>query len=140
MNSENAVYTGFEFVVDGYPALAVINTDLKNLPDRSLYPYSVFIEIVPDSFNEIGQPVGNEYDYLLEIEKRIIQYLETETRSLHIGHTTLFRRREIIFYTKDSALVEDFLEHYLNTIERENTYEIEEDREWDNVSAFYNLL
>ena len=140
MNSENAIYTGFEFTVDGYPALAVINNDLKKLPDRSLYPYSVFIEIVPDSFNEIGHPVGDEYDYLLEIEKRIIHYLETETRTLHIGHTTAYRRREIIFYTKDSALVEDYLENYLNTIERESSFEIEEDREWDNVSGFYDLL
>ena len=140
MNSENATYNGFEFVVDGYPALAVINSSVKNLPDKSSFRYSVIIEIIPDSFNEIGQPVGDEYDYLLDIEKQIINYLETETRTLHIGHTTVYRRREIIFYTKDSALVENYLEHYLNTIERESSFEIEEDSEWENVSAFYNLL
>lgn len=140
MNSENATYNGFEFIVDGYPALAIINSSIKNLPDKSLFRYSVIIEIIPDSFNEIGQPVGEEYDYLLEIEKQIIHYLETETRTLHIGHTTVYRRREIIFYTKDSALVENYLEHYLNTIERETSFEIEEDSEWENVSAFYNLL
>ena len=140
MNSEIATYNGFEFVVDGYPALAVINSSVKNLPDKSSFRYSVIIEIIPDNYNEIGQPIGEEYDYLLEIEKKIIHYLESETRTLHIGHTTVYRRREIIFYTKDSALVENYLEHYLNTIGRETSFEIEEDSEWENVSAFYNLL
>jgi len=31
MKSESAIYTGFEFEVDGFPAFAIINTDLKNL-------------------------------------------------------------------------------------------------------------
>lgn len=140
MNSKNATYTGFQFELDGYPALAVINSDLKNLKNKSLYPYSVFIGITPDTFDENGHPEQTEYDYLNEIEKNIIDYLEEQTQSLHVGHTTLYRMREIIFYTKDREVVETFLEHYLQTIERENSFDIEQDAEWNNVSAFYELL
>ncbi|MGE5520079.1 MAG: DUF695 domain-containing protein [Candidatus Dadabacteria bacterium] len=140
MKSERATYTGFEFEVEGYPALAIINKDLKQLEDKSSYPYSVFIEIVPDAVNENGHPEGDEYDYLNELEKTLINYLENESRTLHVGHTTVYRGRQIILYTKDKHIVEDYLEHYLSTIGRENSFEIEHDPEWENVSAFYDLL
>jgi hemerythrin-like domain-containing protein len=140
MKSNNATYSGFEFEVDGYPALAIINSDLKNLENKSQYPYSVFIELVPDSFNENGHPEDEEYDYLNDVEKKIIEYLEGQTQTVHVGHTTLYRTREIIFYTKDREAVSNFLESFLETIERESSFDIEEDSSWENVSAFYELL
>lgn len=140
MNSEKSTYTGFEFEVDGYPALAIINADLKKLENKSMYAHGVFIEIIPDSYNEDGHPVEEEYDYLNGIEKSIISYLEQQTQSVHVGHTTQFRSLQIIFYTKDIEAVESFLDYYLSTIERESNFEIEHDPEWVNVSAFYDLL
>lgn len=140
MNSENATYTGFEFEVEGFPAMAIINTDLKAIENRSQWPYSVFIEVIPDKINENGHPTGEEYDYLNEVEKKIIEYLETQTGSVHVGHTTIYRARQMIFYTAKNELVESFLDYFLPTIERESSFEIENDPEWDNVSAFYDLL
>lgn len=139
MKSESAIYTGFEFEADGYPAFAIINTDLKNVK-KEWYPYSVFIQIVPDSYNENGHPEAEEDEYLVEAEKKIIEYLETQTRSVHVGHVTIYRSREIIFYTNDEGVVETFLDHFLSTVERESNFEIEEDLNWENVSAFYELL
>jgi hypothetical protein len=140
MKSTNATYTGFEFEADGYPALAIINSDLKKMENKSQYPYSVFIEIVPDRFNEYGHPEEEEYDYLNEVEKEIIEYLEEQTQSVHVGHTTVYRAREIIFYTKEREAVNNFLDFFLPNIERESSFEIEQDAEWANVSAFYELL
>ena len=140
MKSEHATYTGFEFEVEGHPALAIINADLKNLEDRSQYPYSVFIQIIPDTYNENGHPEEGEYDYLNEVEKMIISYLEEQTRSVHVGHTTAYRTREIIFYTRDREAVSDFLEFFLSGIERENSYAVEADENWENVAPFYDLL
>ena len=140
MNSENATYTGFEFEVEGYPALAIINTDLKDLENKARWAYSVFIEIVPDAINENGHPTEEEYDYLNEMEKQIIEYLETQTGSVHVGHTTVYRARQIIFYAKEREQVESFLDHFLTTIGRESSFEIESDPEWEHVAAFYDLL
>jgi hypothetical protein len=140
MNSNDAIYTGFEFEVEGFPALAIINSDLKNLENRAAYPYSVFIELIPDNVNENGHPDEAEYDYLTGIEKKMIAYLEEQTKTVHVGHTTVFRARQIIFYTANREMVEDYLEHFLPTTERSHSYEIENDPEWDNVSAFYELL
>lgn len=139
MKSESAIYTGFEFEADGYPAFAIINTDLKDVKKQQ-YPYSVFIRIVPDTYNANGHPEELEDKYLVELEKKIIEYLETQTRSVHVGHVTIHRSREIIFYTNDEGVVTTFLDHYLSTIERESDFEIEEDLAWENVSAFYELL
>jgi hypothetical protein len=140
MDSTNATYSGFQFEVNGYPALAVINSDLKNFESRFQYKYSVFIEIIPDVFNEMGHPEGAEYDELNKIEKEIIKYLEGETKTLHVGHTTVYRKREIIFYTQEPDLVRSFLEYFLPETGKETFLEIEEDPEWDDVSGFYEQL
>lgn len=140
MKSTNATYTGFEFEMEGYPALAIINTDLKNGEHRLQYRHSVFIDILPETFNENGHPEEAEYEYLIEIEKKIIEYLEEQTQTVHVGHTTVYRKREIIFYTKEPEKVEGFLEYFLSTIEREYNFEIEPDSEWENVAGFYELI
>jgi hypothetical protein len=140
MNSDDSIYTGFEFEMEGFPALAIINSDLKKMDDRFKFKHSVFIDILPDKFNDYGHPEEEEYDYLNEVEKKIIEYLETQTESLHVGHTTVFRKREIIFYTKEPEKVDGFLNYFLSTIERETNYEIEPDDEWKNVEAFYELI
>ena len=140
MNSKTATYTGFEFEADGFPSVAVINKDLKDPQVQALYSHSVFIEVVPDSYNEYGHPEAAEYDYLMDIEKKMIDYLEEQTATVHVGHTTTYRKREIIFYTKEAEKVEGFLNYFLSTIERENNLEIEADPVWEKVSAFYELL
>lgn len=140
MKSSHATYTGFEFETEGYPALAIINKDLNDPDVRKDFPCSVFIGIIPDSYNEYGHPEAEEYDYLNKVEREIIDYLETQTRSVHVGHTTVYRLREIIFYTRDKEAVENFLEHFLSGIERENHFELENDADWENVAAFYELL
>ena len=140
MSSKTATYTGFEFEVAGFPALAVINKDLADKAVQATYPNAVLIEIIPDTYNEFGHPEEKEYDYLLDVEKKMIDYLEEQTQTVHVGHTTTFRKREIIFYTKEVDKVDGFLNYYLSTIERENFYEIEADPDWKNVSAFYELL
>jgi hypothetical protein len=140
MKSENATYTGFEFEVENFPAIAIINTDLKDPEIRRPYTHSVFIEIDPDRYNEYGHPTEEEHDFLIAIEKKIIAYLEEHTSSVHVGHTTVYRRREIIFYTKDPEPVQNYLDSYLLTIDRENSFEIEKDADWNNVSGFYELL
>jgi hypothetical protein len=140
MDSSNSIYTGFKFEENGHPALAVINSNLKHLKERYAYKYAVFIQIIPDTFNAMGHPEAEEYDYLSNIEKEIIEYLETQTESLHVGHTTLYRKREIIFYTKATEQVKSFLNYYLPTVERENTFDIKLDEEWENVSGFYEQL
>jgi len=140
MNSGQSTYAGFKFEVMGFPAMAIINQDLKNLENRFQYDHSVFIDIIPDNYNDDGHPGEKEFDYLNEVEKKIIDYLETQTKSLHVGHTTIYRKREIIFYTQEPEKVEGFLGYFLSTIERENGFEIEEDRQWENVAGFYNEL
>lgn len=126
--------------MEGFPALAIINKDLADKDVQAQYPHAVLIEILPDTYNEFGHPVDQEYDDLLEMEKKMIDYLEEQTQTVHVGHTTSFRKREIIFYTKETEKVDGFLNYYLSTIERENFYEIEADPEWRNVSAFYEML
>jgi hypothetical protein len=140
MKSTDATYTGFQFEDEGYPALAIINADLNKLEERFDYTNCVFVEIIPDNYNEFGHPEEVEYDYLIDVEKKMLEYLENHTETLHVGHTTLYRKREIIFYTKEPEKVEGFLNYFLSTIERESGFEIEEDKEWNNVSGFYELL
>ncbi|HET7896847.1 MAG TPA: hypothetical protein VFL47_04240, partial [Flavisolibacter sp.] len=61
MSSKTATYTGFEFEVEGFPALAIINKDLADKKLQAGYPNVVLIEIVPDTYNEFGHPEEAEY-------------------------------------------------------------------------------
>lgn len=140
MSHKTATYTGFEFEVEGFPAVAIINKDLADKAVQARFPQAVLIEIIPDSYNEFGHPDEAEYDLLLAAEKQMIDYLEEQTTTVHVGHTTAFRKREVIFYTNDPEKVEVFLEHFLPQVERETYFEIEADPDWQNVSAFYELL
>ena len=140
MRSDRAIYTGFEFEIESFPASAIINATLKDMADKRDFPYAVFIALIPDQFDEVGHPTPEEYDFLNTIEKVIINYLENQTKSVHIGHTTIYRARQVIFYTNDREQVESYLDHYLPTIGREADFEIESDPEWEQVSAFYDKL
>lgn len=138
--SNDATYTGFEFDVDGFPAIAIINKDLKDPARQARYATAVFVEIVPDTCNEFGHPQQEEYDYLVEMEKKMIDYLEGQTQTVHVGHVTLYRQLQIIFYTGEPEKVEGFLAYFLSTLEREHHFETERDAAWEGVSAFYELL
>lgn len=138
--SNNATYSGFEFDVDGFPAIAIINKDLADSSLQAAYPTAVFIELVPDSYNEFGHPEQAEYDYLIEAEKKMIEYLEGQTKTVHVGHVTLYRLLQVIFYTSEPEKVEGFLNYFLATTERQTNLETEQDPEWESVSAFYELL
>ena len=140
MNSNTAIYTGFEFEMEGFPCYVIVNTELKKLQNRFQYDHSVFIEIVPAEVNESGHPEGEEYDYLIGVEKKILSAVEDEKDTVHVGHTTLPEKREIIIYTKNPDKVRTFLQDYLPTIGRENTFDIAHDPMWENVEGFYEQL
>jgi hypothetical protein len=140
MSSSTSTYTGFEFDVDGFPAVAIINKDLADQSKQARYSNAVFIELTPDVYNEFGHPEQAEYDYLVEAEKKMIDYLEGQTQTVHVGHVTLNRKLQIIFYTAEPDKVEGFLNYFLETIERQTHLETERDTEWEGVSAFYELL
>ena len=140
MNSKSATYTGFKFEEDGFPAIAIINKDLKYFDERFEYDHAVFISIIPLEYNENGHPEGEEYDYLLKVEQDIIAEIEIQGETLHVGHTTLSLKRELIFYTKVPDKVEEYLNAYLPTINRESSYEILEDPEWEEVEGFYEQI
>jgi hypothetical protein len=140
MNSKQSIYTGFEFEEDGFPAFAIINRDLKNLEDRSLYRYAVFIGVVPIEYNEHGHPEGEEENYLLKIEQDIMEEIEMSDETVHVGHITLSLKREMVFYTRLPDKVEEYLNAFLPNINRESSFEILEDPQWENVEGFYEMF
>jgi hypothetical protein len=140
MNSKESIYTGFEFEEDGFPAFALINKDLKSMEDRSSYGYAVFIGVVPIEYNEHGHPEGEEEKYLLKIEEDIMEAIEITGETEHVGHITLTLKREIVFYTQLPDKVEEYLNAFLPAINRESSFEILEDPEWENVEGFYEMF
>ena len=140
MKSKTATYTGFEFEMEDFPAVAIINKDLTDKNIQLKYPSSIFIEVIPDACNEYGHPKEEEYDYLVEVEKKMIDYLEEQSQTVHVGHITSYRKLEIIFYTKEAEKAEGFLNYFLSTVERETSFEIETDADWENVAGFYEQL
>ncbi len=110
------------------------------MSDGNQFEQSIIIDIITNDYNEIVHSTEEEFDIMNIIEQKIIEYLNTQTESIHIGHVTLYRKREIIFYTKTPETVEGFLNSFMPLIERENNAEIEEDPMWKNVAGFYDRM
>jgi hypothetical protein len=140
MKSTMAIYVGLEFEADGYPALALINKDLKQVQLQQMLSHAVFIELVPDKTNELGLPDAEEYEMLNSIEQGMIEYMEEVCVSAHVGHVTRFRLRQIIFYTAKPELVEDYLPGYLENCGRTASFTLEPDPGWEQVSGFYDQV
>ena len=66
--------------------------------------------------------MGNTYPLnVTMMEKKMMDYLEEQTQTVHVGHITSYRKLEIIFYTKEPEKTEGFISYFLTTIERENS-------------------
>ena len=140
MKSTMAIYVGLDFEVDGYPALALINKDLKEVQLQRMLPHAVFIDLVPDKTNEMGLPDAEEFEKLNSIEQGMIEYMEEVCVSGHVGHVTRFRLRQIIFYTAKPELVQDYLDSYLENCGRSASFTVEPDPAWEQVAAFYEQV
>ena len=135
MDYNEALFKGFEFEVDDFPAFAIINSIVDDFERKADYPISVFIGIEPEQINNNGHPTEEEADYLEVLESGLLEKLR-ELDVIYVGHTTIARKREIIFYIPNDEILIALFEEWATTTNRSTDVDIEEDAEWENIEAF----
>ena len=137
-NTQDAEFSILEAELDGGNKLiATINTDLLNWDGKASHPWIVNVEIPFKGGANSGMPNDETYQFLNDIEDKILADLKDHQGYLNIGRQTAKNMREIYFACKDfrkpsKVLYQFKMDHPDINIE----YDIYKDKYWRSFNKF----
>ena len=128
-----------EGMLEGLPAVMIVNDALKNHSLKGEFPWHLWIEIEIENAGEVGLPDGAEAEVLNELEDEIHGRLKEACDVLFVGRMTWNSRRELFFYLDDPEAAHQTLQAIIaGEPVREFEYEMREDSGWEKVGFMYN--
>lgn len=124
---------------NGYLTFITANLSYKNFSYRNEFPWFTRVVINTKSYNENGHPDDEEAEILNAFEDLIEKSLKEVTATQYIGRTTLYKKRELLYYVKDLRAAE----YMLNSIRddestvRQFNFSIDADPEWQKVEYIF---
>jgi hypothetical protein len=122
--------------IDGFDALAMINSAYSNFTEKAFFPFLLSVELsLIDTINDL--PTGEENIRLTEIEENLLKIFSKTQKIQYIGHVTRKGWRDILCYTENKNLDSEEIGKYCDSIEqnRNINIEINEDPEWKIVDG-----
>jgi len=119
---------------DGW-GLATVNKAYDNYPNKSLYPWHVFIEIEVIDKNENGHPTSSEAEKLNKIEEDIEKLLKQNQTVHFVARIIRNGFRELLYYIDQPRLKQSDVSTFCDNVmkERRINFSIREDAEWKSV-------
>lgn len=138
-NTENDNYSALEATLgNGFPLLAVLNTDLLNWDSKASHPWIAVVEIKYNGENNKGMPDDSTYQLLNEIEEKIMAELKDSEGYLNVGRQTADSIREVYFacfdFRKPSKILHQIKKEYQSKIELD--FDIYKDKYWESFNRF----
>ena len=138
-NTENDNYSGLEATLkNGLPLYAVINDDLLNWDSKASHPWIAIMEIKYDGNGNNGMPNDSTYQFLNEIEEKIMVELKDSEGYLNIGRQTADSVREVYFacvdFRKPSKVFHEIKKQYNSKIELD--FDLYKDKYWQSFNRF----
>jgi hypothetical protein len=138
-DTENDSYSSLEATLNnGFPLLAIINTDLLNWDSKASHPWISVMEIKYNGKNNNGMPNDTTYQLLNEIEEKIMAELKDSDGYLNVGRQTADSAREIYFacidFRKPSKILHKIKKEYQDKIELD--FNIYKDKYWQSFNRF----
>lgn len=129
------------FMAEGKPSIALINSEYESFDSKSKYPLSVFITVKSIDKTKEGHPTAKEVIEFNHIESEILRKI-SEMSLCYVGNTTMNGYRDIIFYLNpsDKNTFDSIIKEIKNNNLRVTDYTFEIDPEWEAVSEFYEAL
>jgi hypothetical protein len=122
----------------GNTMIAVVNTDILNWENKASHPWVLTIDITYEGEGQNGMPDNITYQFLDEVENKVLDQLKDYDGYLNIGRQTADNVRTIFFVCKDfrkpSKVAHQLTVDYANTIPI--TYEIYKDKYWRSFDRF----
>lgn len=137
-------YPGDEFairegVIEGLPAVMVVNHALKNFALKGEFPCHLWVDVEIEDAGEVGLPDGAEAQVLNELEDELHGRLKEACVVLFVGRMSWNSRRELFYYLNDPEAAHQTLQAIIaDEPKREFQYEMSKDSEWERVNFMYD--
>lgn len=138
-NTNEDSYSGMEAILkNGFPLLAIINSDLLEWDSKASHPWIANLTITYKGKDTNGMPNKLDYDLMNSIEEELMNELKDYEGYLNIGRQTANGSRDIYFACKDfrkpSKLFDSIKLKYVNTLKID--FEIYKDKYWRTLERF----
>jgi len=122
---------------DGKPMIVHRNDSAKQISSNPAFLYRVGFAIPLLAPNEVGLPSNEEMVSLNQIEDELSSQLEKDKVSIQVLTITTSGMRELVYYTKDSRIVEKIINDVRSKFpSHEIQYYVEEDKRWSVYKQF----
>jgi len=132
-------YSSLEATLEnGFPLLAIINSDLLHWDCKASHPWIAVVEIKYDGHDTNGMPSEEQYQLLNEIEDKIIGRLKDAEGYLNIGRQTADSVREIFLACVDFRLPSKVLYEIEKTYQSqiEIGFDMYKDKYWQSFNRY----
>ena len=120
------------------PSSIHVNKAASSFSQKEEYPYMACVRIFMNNPLENGLSNRDEYDMLLEIESKLIKYIDDSMDIIYVGKSTNSGMRDFFLYSQDFEPHIDDLEKVLQQF---SDYDFElgyrPDEQWD---IYYKFL
>jgi hypothetical protein len=123
---------------NGYLTFITANFAYKGFAFKQQFPWFVRITLPLEEYNENGHPTEDEAEALNTFEDYVESILKARSITHYIGRTTLYKKRELLYYVSDPVVAKAALEEVTEESEawRKFQFAVENDAAWRQVAYF----
>ena len=123
---------------EGKPGITTLRMDLIEHAPIEEFPHLLVIGFAFDGQPDSGFPKEEERDNIYETDDAIIDFMSSNTNSIHAGSFTYDSKRLSYFYLNHPNDIESQIEQFSNTQlpEVELFVDLEEDKAWESYLKF----
>ena len=123
---------------NGYLTFITANFAYAGYAFKDLFPWFIRITLPLEEYNENGHPTHDEAEVLNSFEDYLESILKTRGITHYIGRTTLYKKRELLYYVSDPDQAQAALREAINRPDtfRDFQFAVENDAGWRQVAYF----
>jgi hypothetical protein len=123
---------------NGYLTFITANFAYKGFAFKHEFPWFVRVTLPLRECNENGHPTEEEAEALNSFEDHLESILKARSITHYIGRTTLYKKRELLYYVSDPVVAKAALEEVTEESEawRKFQFAVENDAAWRQVAYF----
>jgi len=123
---------------NGYLTFITANFAYQGYAFKNLFPWFIRITLPLEEYNENGHPTQEEAEVLNSFEDYLDTILKARGITHYIGRTTLYKKRELLYYVSDPDQAKAALKEVINGPDslRPFQFAVENDASWRQVAYF----
>lgn len=125
---------------NGYLTFITANFAYQGYAFKNLFPWFIRITLPLEEYNENGHPTQEEAEVLNSFEDYLESVLKAQGITHYIGRTTLYKKRELLYYVSDPEQARAALKEVVNGPDTSRSFHfaVENDAAWRQVAYFLN--